>query len=131
MTSRVTRLHEFHFTSGPESARRSSPQADWVPPPAVSSVALVAIIVLASLTLAMAANFGLRPVLSEGPPAAPLGSYWQADAEAMSARPLQAAKALSRIDTGAAKPSAANMNAGQLLEPQSRVPTTNGRNESR
>jgi hypothetical protein len=129
MTSRITRLHEFHFRSGPDSARPSSPQAEWVPPPAVSSLALVTIIVLASLTLAMAANFGLRPVLSEGPPAALLGTYWQADAEAMSARPLQADMALSLLGTGAAKPSAANMNAGQLLEPDTRAPTANGRDE--
>jgi hypothetical protein len=94
-------------------------------------LALVTIIVLASLTLAMVANFGLRPTLSEGPPAAPLGTYWQADAEAMSARPLQADKALSRLGTGAAKPSAANMNADQLLEPQATAPTTNGRDEAR
>jgi hypothetical protein len=78
----------------------------------------------------MAANFALRPVLSEGPPAAPLGNYWQVDAEAMSARPLQTVEALSRSDTGAAKPSAANVMV-QLLDPQSSAPTTNGRDESR
>ena len=89
MTSLATRLHEFHFRSSPDTARRSSSQAEWVPPPAVSSAALVAIIGTASLTLGLAATFALRPVLSEGPPAAPLDSYWQRDAETMSAQPLQ------------------------------------------
>lgn len=126
MTSRVTRLHELHFRSDSESARPSSPQAEWVPPPAVSTVALVAIIAIISLTLAIAANFGLRPLLSEGPPAAPLGNHWQVDAEAMSAQPLRSMKALSRSDTGAAKPPAANGTPSQLPYPQSRGPTAMG-----